>query len=58
MNMILFILSLGLTSKINVDLDPTTGVLHFDNVQERVEPFRRAVVMNDPIKYTYSRYGS
>ena len=46
--MILFISSsLGI---VNVDIDPTIGVLYPDSVQERVGPFRRAVVTNDPSK--------
>ena len=38
------------TSKVNVDLNPTLGVLFFNSVQKRVEPFCRAVVTNDPSK--------
>ena len=44
-----------LTSKVNIDLDPTLGVLFFDNVRG---PFCRAAVTNDPKKYSYARYGS
>ena len=51
------ICSFRLTSKANVDLDPTLGVLFFDSMQERVKPFHRAEVMNDPSKVTYPRYG-
>ena len=39
-----------LTSKVNVDLDSTLRILFFDSMQERVEPFRRAEVTNDPSK--------
>ena len=49
-NDIIHFIFFDLTSNVNVDLGPTLGVLFFDSVQERVKPFRTAVVMNDPSK--------
>ena len=49
-NDIVHIIFLNLTSKVNVDLDPTLGVMFFNSMQERGEPFRSTVVTNDPSK--------
>jgi hypothetical protein len=49
-NNIVHFVFFDLTSKVNDDLDSTLNILFFDSVQERLEPFRRAEVPNDPSK--------
>jgi hypothetical protein len=45
---VIHVVFFDLGSEIDVDLDSTCGILFFDGVQERVEPFRRTKVTNDP----------
>jgi hypothetical protein len=47
---IVHIIFLNLASMVDIDLDPALGILFFDSVQERVEPFCTTEVTNDPSK--------
>jgi len=47
---VVHLIFLDLSSEIDVDLDSTLSILFLDGVEERVEPFRSAVITNDPCK--------
>ena len=47
---VVHIIFLDLRSEVNRDLDTVLGVLFFNGVQERVEPFGGAKVTDDPGK--------